>query len=56
MKIEDPPRYFGKRQLGVHVWLTQLECYIKLMKHSPSNWLGIVAIGVEGVARCDCRS
>ena len=25
VKIEAPPRYLGKRQPGVHVWLTQIE-------------------------------
>ena len=33
VKIETPSRYSGKRQLGVRVWLTQMECYIKLMKY-----------------------
>ena len=48
VKIEAPPRYLGKRQLGVRVWLTQMECYMKLMKYSPSDWLDIVAVRVEG--------
>ena len=50
MKIEGPPRYFRKRQPGVRMWLTQMERYMKLMKYSPSNWLNIVAMRVEGVA------
>ena len=50
MKIEAPPSYSGKRQLGVHVWLIQMERYMMPMKYSPSDWLDIVAIGVEGAA------
>ena len=50
VKIEDPPRYSGKRQLGVRVWLTQMERYMKLMKYAPSDWLDIVAMRVESVA------
>ena len=50
MKIEAPPRYSGKRQLGVYMWLTQMERYMKLMKYSPSDWLDIVATRVEGSA------
>ena len=48
VKIETPPRYSGKRQPCVHVWLTQMECYMHLMKYSPSDWLEIVAMRVEG--------
>ena len=44
VKIEAPPRYFGKRQPGVRMWLTQMERYMKLMKYVPSDWLDIVAI------------
>ena len=50
VKIEPPPRYSGKRQPGVHIWLTQMERYMKLMKYSPSDWLDIVAMRVEGAA------
>ena len=50
VKIEAPPRYSRKRQLGVCVWLTQMERYIKQMKYSPSDWLDIVAMRVEGAA------
>ena len=31
VKIEAPPRYSRKRQLSVHVWLTQMEQYMQLM-------------------------
>ena len=31
VKIEAPPRYSRKREPGVHMWLTQMERYIKLM-------------------------
>ena len=48
VKIEAPPRYSRKRQPGVCVSLTQMERYIKLMKYSPSDWLDIVAMSVEG--------
>ena len=48
MKIETPPRYYGKRQPSVRVWLTQMECYIRLMKYSPADWLDIMAMRVEG--------
>ena len=50
VKMEAPPRYSGKRQLGVRGWLTQMECYMRLMEYSPSDWLDIVAIRVEGAA------
>ena len=50
VKIEPPPRSSGKRQLGVHVWLTQMEWYMRLMKYTPSDWLDIVAMRVEGAA------
>ena len=49
VKIEAPPRYIGKKQPGVHTWLTQIEQYMKLMKYSPSDWLDIVAMRVDGV-------
>ena len=48
VNIEAPPRYSGKRQPGVRIWLTQMECYMRLMKYSPSDWLDIVAMRVEG--------
>ena len=51
VKIEAPPRYSGKRQLGVRMWLTQMERYMRLMKYSPSDWLDTVAMRVEGAAR-----
>ena len=50
VKIEAPARYSGKRQPGVCVWLTQMERYMRLMKYSPSDWLDIVPMRVEGVA------
>ena len=50
VKIEAPPRYSGKRQLGVHVRLTQMKQYMRLMKYTPSDWLDIVAMRVEGAA------
>ena len=50
VKIEAPPRYSKKRQPSFHVWLTQMERYMRLMWYSPSDWLDIVAMRVEGVA------
>ena len=50
VKIEAPPRYAGKRQPSVRVWLTQMERYMRLMRYSPSDWLDIVAMRVEGAA------
>ena len=50
VKIEAQPRYSGKRQQGVHMWLTQMERYVKLMQYCPSDWLDIVAMRVEGAA------
>ena len=50
VKIEAPPRYSGKRQPSVRVWLTQMEQYMWLMRYSPSDWLDIVAMRVEGAA------
>ena len=32
VKIEVPPSYAGKRQPSVHIWLTQMERYIRLIK------------------------
>ena len=32
VKIEAPLRHSGKRQLGVRIWLTQMEWYVWLMK------------------------
>ena len=49
MKIGTPPRYSRKRP-GVCMWLTQMECYMKVMKYSPSDWLDIVDMRVEGAA------
>ena len=48
VKIEAPPRYSGKRQSSVRMWLTQMERYMQLMRYSPSDWLDIVAMRVEG--------
>ena len=50
MKLEAPPRYFGKRQPWFRVWLTQMEPYMKLMRYTPTNWLDVVAMRVEGAA------
>ena len=50
MKLEAPPRYSGKRQLGARVWLTQMERYMKLMRYAPTDWLDVVAMQVEGTA------
>ena len=47
VNIEAPPRYSGKRQSSVRIWLTQMERY---MRYSPSDWLDIVAMRVEGGA------
>ena len=48
MKLEAPPQYSGKRQLGAQVWLTQMERYMKLMCYTPTDWLDVVAMWVEG--------
>ena len=50
VKIEAPPRYSGRRQPSVRVWLTQMEQYMRLMRYSPSDWLDIVAMRAEGAA------
>ena len=40
MKLEAPLRYFGKRQLGARVWLTQMESYMRLMRYAPPiGWM-----------------
>ena len=49
VRIEAPPRYSGKRQPNVYVWLTQMERYMRLIKYSPSDWLDIVAMRVNAV-------
>ena len=48
IKIAAPPRYSRKRQPGVHVWLTQMERYMRLMWYVPSDWLDIMAMRMEG--------
>ena len=48
MKLEAPPQYSGKRQLGARVWLTQMERYMRLMHYAPTDWLDVVAMRVEG--------
>ena len=50
MKLEAPSRYSGKRQPRARVWLTQMERYMRLMRYAPTNWLDVVAMGVEGTA------
>ena len=48
MKLDAPPRYSSKRQPGVRVWLTQMECCMRLMCYAPTDWLDTVAMHVEG--------
>ena len=48
MKLEAPPQYSSKRQPRVRVWLTQMECYMKLMCYASTDWLDVVAMRVEG--------
>ena len=48
MKLEAPPQYSGKRQLGARVWFTQMERYMSLMHYAPTDWLDVVAMRVEG--------
>ena len=50
MKLEAPPQYSGKRQARARAWLTQMERYIKLMRYTPTDWLDVVAMWVEGTA------
>ena len=50
MKLDTPPRYGGGRRPGVHVWLSQMEHYMRLMKFPQADWLDIVAMHVEGAA------
>ena len=50
VKIEAPPRYSGKRQPSVCMWLIQMEWYMRLMQYSPFDWLDVVAMRVEGAA------
>ena len=50
MKLEAPPQYSGKRQPGAQVWLTQMEQYMRLMRYTPTDWLDVVAMRVEGAA------
>ena len=53
MKLDAPPQYLGKRKLGVQVWLTQMECDMRLMRYyAPANWLDFVAMHVEGATCC----
>ena len=48
MKLEAPPRYSGKKQPSVWTWLSQMERYMRLMKYAPTDWLDVVAMGVDG--------
>ena len=50
MKLEAPPRYLGKRRPGARVWPTQMERYMRLMHYTPTDWLDVVAMRVEGAA------
>ena len=50
MKLDAPPWYAGQRQPGVHVWLTQMQRYMRLMRYPPSDWLDVVVMRVEGAA------
>ena len=50
MKLEAPPQYSGKRQLGAQVWLTQMERYMQLMRYAPTDCLDVVAMRVGGAA------
>ena len=50
MKLDAPPRYGGGRKPGARVWLSQMECYMRLMKYPQSDWLDVVAMRVEWVA------
>ena len=50
MKLEAPPRYSGKKQPSVRTWLSQMEQYMRLMKYTPTDWLDVVAMRVDGVA------
>ena len=33
MKLDAPPRYGGGRRPSVRVWLSQMECYMRLIKY-----------------------
>ena len=48
MKLETPLQYLGKRHLGIWVWLTQMECDICVMHYTPTEWLDVVTMRVEG--------
>ena len=37
MKLEAPPQYSGRRQPRVRIWLSQMECYMRFMRHTPTN-------------------
>ena len=50
MKLDAPLQYLGKKQPRVRVWLTQIECYMHLMRYGPTNLLDVVAMCVEGPA------
>ena len=50
MKLEAPPQYSGKRQPGARAWLTQMERYMRLMRYTPTNWLDVMTMRVEGAA------
>ena len=48
MKLEAPTSYYSKRQPRVRVSLTQMELYMQLMRYTPTDWLDVVAMRVEG--------
>ena len=50
MKLDAPPRYGGGRKPSARVWLSQMDCYMRLMKYPQSDWLDVVAMRVEGAA------
>ena len=44
MTLDALPRYLGNKQPGGWVWLTQMECYMRLMCYGPTDWLDVVAM------------
>lgn len=47
MELEAPPRYLRKCLPYAHMCLTQMEWYMKLMWHVPTDFLDVVAMRME---------
>ena len=48
LKLEAPPRYKGGQNLGVHRFLMDVECWMRLMHFPQEHYIDIVVMHCEG--------